>query len=167
MAKKCCIPKVLYCIIFHICKVYSSDLKWVPIGKQAEAVASAPIKPVYDDILIAKMRPGQTITAELYCEKGVGKTHAKWSPVSTATYRLLPEITFLQPVKGEEAKQLKKKCPMNVFDIEDVADEMVANVARPRNCTMCRECIREEGWEKKIKLERVKDHFICTYLCLY
>jgi DNA-directed RNA polymerase I and III subunit RPAC1 len=27
---------------------------------------------------------------------------------------------------------------------------------------MCRECIREDGWDKRIKLLRVKDHFICT-----
>jgi hypothetical protein len=28
---------------------------------------------------------------------------------------------------------------------------------------MCRECIREDGWDKRIKLLRVKDHFICTF----
>jgi DNA-directed RNA polymerase I and III subunit RPAC1 len=35
-----------------------------------------------------------------------------------------------------------------------------ATVARPRSCTLCRECIREEGWEEKVALRRVKDHFI-------
>ena len=29
---------------------------------------------------------------DLTCEKGIGKTHAKWSPVATAYYRLVPEI---------------------------------------------------------------------------
>ena len=29
---------------------------------------------------------------EITCEKGIGKTHAKWSPVSTAYYRLVPDI---------------------------------------------------------------------------
>lgn len=35
-----------------------------------------------------------------------------------------------------------------------------AQVARPRDCTMCRECIREPGWSDKISLHRKADHFI-------
>jgi DNA-directed RNA polymerase I and III subunit RPAC1 len=27
------------------------------------------------------MRPGQQLNLLLYCVKGIGKTHAKWSPV--------------------------------------------------------------------------------------
>jgi DNA-directed RNA polymerase I and III subunit RPAC1 len=43
----------------------------------------------------------------MICEKGIGKTHAKWSPVCTAFYRLLPDIKFEQPDKpitGKEAQ---------------------------------------------------------------
>lgn len=40
----------------------------------------------------------QSIVLEMHAIKGVGKEHAKWSPVSTAFYRLMPEITFKQPV---------------------------------------------------------------------
>lgn len=57
---------------------------------------------------------------ELICEKGIGKTHAKWSPVSTAYYRLVPDISFKQDIKGEDAEELKKLCPTGVFDIEDI-----------------------------------------------
>ncbi|KAA0065741.1 DNA-directed RNA polymerases I and III subunit RPAC1 [Cucumis melo var. makuwa] len=35
-----------------------------------------------------------------------------------------------------------------------------ATVARPRACTLCRECIRGDAWEKRVALRRVKDHFI-------
>lgn len=35
-----------------------------------------------------------------------------------------------------------------------------AVVARARNCTVCRECIREPGWEEKIELNRIRDHFM-------
>jgi DNA-directed RNA polymerases I and III subunit RPAC1 len=70
--------------------------------------------------LIAKLRPGQEIEMDLICEKGVGKTHAKWQPVCTAYYRLLPDIQ-LEKINGQDAKDLKKLCPMGVFDIEDLA----------------------------------------------
>ena len=57
---------------------------------------------------------------DLICEKGIGKTHSKWSPVCTAYYRLLPDIKFKETIKGDDAKELKKLCPMGVFDIEDI-----------------------------------------------
>lgn len=33
-------------------------------------------------------------------------------------------------------------------------------VSRQRDCTMCRECIREPGWSEKVSLSRIADHFI-------
>jgi predicted metal-binding protein len=36
-----------------------------------------------------------------------------------------------------------------------------AVVARPRDCTLCRECVMGEGWDKRVQLRRVKEHFIC------
>jgi DNA-directed RNA polymerase I and III subunit RPAC1 len=137
-------------------KVYSGSLEWVPIGNQKEHFKNAPIKPVFDDILLAKLNPGENISVECYCVKGTGKMHAKWSPVATATYRMLPEITFKEEITGAAARQLVKACPMNVYDIEDDT----AVVARPRDCTMCRECLRVDDFETKIRLSRLKQHFI-------
>jgi DNA-directed RNA polymerase I and III subunit RPAC1 len=60
---------------------------------------------------------------------------------------------------------------MKVFDIEDLGrgkktsgggGEKRAVVSRPRDCTMCRECIRKEGWADRVKLRRKNDHFIFT-----
>lgn len=52
---------------------------------------------------------------------------------------------------------------MQVFDIEDIMGVSTAVVARPRDCTMCRECIRKEGWEEgRVELRRKADHFIFT-----
>lgn len=34
-----------------------------------------------EDILIAKLRPGQAIDLRMHCVKGVGQDHAKFSPV--------------------------------------------------------------------------------------
>lgn len=51
---------------------------------------------------------------------------------------------------------------MQVFDIEDIGHVSTAVVARPRDCTMCRECIRKEGWSERVHLKRVANHFIFT-----
>ena len=61
---------------------------------------------VHDDIIVAKLRENQEITVEVICQKGIGKTHAKWSPVCTAFYRLMPEINILKPIQGKKAQLL-------------------------------------------------------------
>ncbi|KAK6149425.1 hypothetical protein DH2020_016950 [Rehmannia glutinosa] len=120
---------------------------------------------------------GMEIELEAHAVKGVGKTHAKWSPVATAWYRMLPEVVLLQDIEDGMAEELFKKCPVGVFDIEDIGkgslivfDQFIdrqlgrkrATVARPRSCTLCRECIRGDDWDKLLSLRRVKDHFIFT-----
>lgn len=137
--------------------VYARDIKWEPMSpSQKEAFAANPPRAVHPDILITKLRPGQEIELKAYLEKGVGKTHAKWSPVCTAVYRLEPEIAFKEPIRGEEARDLCSLCPMGVFDIEDTTGEAYAR--HPRNCTTCRACI--ERFPKEIEIRKIKDHFI-------
>lgn len=48
-----------------------------------------------------------------------GKDHAKFSPVATASYRLLPEITLLQLVEGEKAEKLKRCFSPGVIELEN------------------------------------------------
>lgn len=50
----------------------------------------------------------------------LGKDHAKFSPVATASYRLLPEITLLEVVEGEKAERLKQCFSRGVIDLEDI-----------------------------------------------
>ncbi|QCD78199.1 DNA-directed RNA polymerases I and III subunit RPAC1-like [Vigna unguiculata] len=114
------------------------------------------------DIILAKLGPGQEIELEAHAVKGIGRTHAKWSPVATAWYRMLPEVVLLEDFVNEQAEELVNKCQPNVFDIEDIGKgKRRATVARPRNCTLCRECIRGgKEWEDRISIRRVKHHFI-------
>ncbi|KAF6147237.1 hypothetical protein GIB67_039367 [Kingdonia uniflora] len=123
--------------------------------------ANNPITPKYEDIIISKLSPGQGIELEAHAMKGLGKSHAKWSPVCTTWYRMLPKVVLLQEVKDEKVEELVKKCTLIVFDIEYICKgRKRATVARPRLCTLCRECIRGDDWEKHVALRRVKDHFI-------
>jgi len=158
---------------FNNANVYSGDLEWMPTGDQAERFAEEGIpdpKPLHDDILIAKLRPGQEVEMELICEKGIGKTHAKWSPVCTAFYRNLPDIRILEPIVGEEAEELKRICPMGVFDIEDIggkASKSSKAAKQPQAiiknkgeaCTTCRECIRDDRFAGRIDLGKKKAEF--------
>lgn len=147
-------PEVLY----RNSKVLSGHIEHVPFGgrEQDALLGDTPPQPVHHDILLCKLRPGQEIHVEMNATKNIGREHAKWSPVATAGYRMLPEVRLKEPVVGQDAQHLVELCPASVFDIEDEA----AVVARPRDCTMCRECIRAPEWDRRVELTRKRDHFI-------
>lgn len=62
-------------------EVLSSQLEWVPQGEQATVLAANIPSPTNLNIVLAKLRPGQDIDIEMHAFKGVGKDHAKFSPV--------------------------------------------------------------------------------------
>lgn len=105
-------------------RIMASQLEWTPHGSQDVTFprGAEEVGPVAGDILLAKLAPGQVIHLEAHAVKGTGKTHAKWSPVSTAWYRLLPQITLSaeEPFMNAEADALVASCPVGVFDIEDL-----------------------------------------------
>ncbi|SAM67091.1 probable Rpc40-40 kD subunit of DNA-directed RNA polymerases I and III [Ustilago bromivora] len=140
--------------------VYSEQLVWDPKGDQDEDFADAPPKPVHAKILIAKLRPGQELDLELHCEKGIGRDHAKFSPVATATYRLLPHIQLLKPVEGEQVDKLLKCFPPGVIGAEGEGKNRKAYVKDARKDTISREVLRHAEFEDKVKLGRVRDHFL-------
>ncbi|XP_051937090.1 DNA-directed RNA polymerases I and III subunit RPAC1 [Hippocampus zosterae] len=141
-------------------KVYSRDIKWVPIGNQTDVFADSSIEPVHDDILIALLCPGQELDIVMHCVKGIGKDHAKFSPVATASYRLLPEITLLETVQGEKAERLKRCFSQGVIELEDDNGSKVAKVVNSRLDTCSREVLRHDDLKNVVKLGRVRDHFI-------
>lgn len=49
---------------------------------------------------------------------------------------------------------------MGVFDMEEIGNELTAKVVNSRQCTMCRECIRKEGWSERVELHRKAQHFL-------
>ncbi|KAI8879303.1 RNA polymerase 1-1, isoform CRA_b, partial [Backusella circina FSU 941] len=140
--------------------VYSGDLEWEPKGNQEERFADNPPRPVHDDIVIAKLRPGQEVEMELHCQKGVGREHAKWSPVATASYRLLPEITILEPITGQDAEDFKNCFVDGVVDVVHIDGVKTAKVVNARKDTVSREVLRHDKFNGKVRLTRVRDHFI-------
>jgi DNA-directed RNA polymerase I and III subunit RPAC1 len=148
--------------------VYSSDIQWVPQGEQEERYTAKPPAPVHADILLAKLQPGQRIAVEMHAVKGVGKDHAKFSPVATASYRLLPAVQLLEPVYDDDAEELAARS--KVFDAVPCTDgsghKLQAVASRPRLCNMSREILRDPKFAEKVHISRVNDHFICEYFRL-
>lgn len=82
--------------IYNNSIVTSGDLTWEPQGEQSEVFATKQPRPTNEDIVLAKLRPGQEISMDLHAIKGVGKEHAKWSPVGQRPLHL--SVThYLQP----------------------------------------------------------------------
>lgn len=142
--------------------VYSSDLIWEPLSGQKEIFEDHPVKPLYPNILIAKLRENQEIELQIFCSKNTGRVHAKWSPVSTAYYRLLPSITFKEPIEGEDARELVSICPTGVFGIKKNKKKEEAEIEDIYKCTMCRECIRPDKFNEKIVLGKERKRYIFT-----
>ncbi|KAK7890244.1 DNA-directed RNA polymerase core subunit rpc40 [Exophiala xenobiotica] len=158
--------------------VYSRHITWEKQGLQEQQFADGPIEPVSPDILIAKLRPGQELDMILHAHLGKGADHAKFSPVATATYRLLPTITITKPILGADAIKFQKCFPPGVIGLERVtakeadSDDPTLAVYRGRQGdekavvkdamrdTVSRECLRHDEFKDKVKLGRVQDHFI-------
>ncbi|KAK1829823.1 DNA-directed RNA polymerase [Podospora conica] len=162
--------------LYHHAHVYARDIQYVPIGRQAKYFSGPDaIAPVHPDILIAKLRPGQVIDLTMHMHKGVGSDHAKFSPVATASYRLLPTIDILSPIVGADAEKFARCFPPGVIGLEKVTrkeaaergpayegreGEVKAVVRDAMRDTVSRECLRHDEFKGKVKLGRRRDHFI-------
>lgn len=146
-------PKILY----RNSSVYAKDLKFVPQGRQEQLFKNSPVAPCDPNILLAKLRPGQEISLRVHCILGIGSDHAKFSPVATASYRLMPVIDIKEPIVGELAKRFQKCFPSGVIEIDENG---AAYVADARKDTVSREVLRHEEFEGKVKLGRKRSHFI-------
>ncbi|ODV94310.1 hypothetical protein PACTADRAFT_45101 [Pachysolen tannophilus NRRL Y-2460] len=143
--------------LFRNSSIYARDLKFEPQGRQLEIFKDSPVVPADPDILLAKLRPGQEISLRAHCILGVGADHAKFSPVSTASYRLLPVIDILKPITGEDGAKFQKCFPSGVIDINSRGEAYVKDA---RKDTVSREVLRHKEFEGKVSLGRRRDYFI-------
>ncbi|KAK2547672.1 DNA-directed RNA polymerases I and III subunit RPAC1 [Acropora cervicornis] len=133
-------------------EVTTELMKWVPIGNQARKYDLQDIRPVECNILIAKLRPGQEIDLKMDAVKGIGKDHAKFSPV---------EITIIKPCEDKLADKLVECFSDGVIKVtEDENGVRKAVVANPRRDTCSREVFRHEDLKDRVKMSRIRDHFI-------
>ena len=142
-------------------QIFSRDLNLEFLGDQKNKFYDNKTKKytiglVNDDIYLNKLAPGMEIDLVCYCVKGIGRTHAKWSPVCTAYYKLLNKINIIKEISGNDAEELKQLCPKGVFIVNKKGNAEVGNI---RECTSCRECIRQDKFKDFIGLGKIADHY--------
>ena len=184
----------------HNDKVYTSALEWLPNGSELGGLTGeakeytnfkqnqrdflksrgwseerdGPLRPVQTDILLCKLRPKQRIELEAHCVIGVGKDHAKFSPVATAWYRLYPSLHISErdPVEGEDAKvlvdEVNRACGADCgyVTIDRGAARVVGDV---RDDFKAHELFRQLGsegsgsrFERKLSVKKDKELIIFT-----
>ncbi|KAL0266100.1 UNVERIFIED_CONTAM: hypothetical protein PYX00_011816 [Menopon gallinae] len=135
-----------------IMNVYSHDIQCVQPSR----------RPWFKkNVLITRLAPKQEIEVEMFCSKGTGKEHAKWSPVCPATYRLMPDIQ-IEDVYDDDAVKLQSLFKDGVVGIQAVNGRKKAYVKNPRLDFMSREVLRHKEFDGRVYIGRVPNHFIFT-----
>jgi len=142
--------------------VLSSAMRWSPVGDQVSRpnFKRSPPTVVSDGVILAKMRPGMEIEARCHCVKGVGRDHAKFSPVATAWYRLMPVINLKREISGEAAIRLKDSFSPGVIEIDEKSG--VAYVENARADSSSRNVYRHADLRDAVEMSKLREHFIFT-----
>ncbi|KAI0285482.1 DNA-directed RNA polymerase [Russula aff. rugulosa BPL654] len=149
-------------ILYNNSEVLARDLQWDPQGEQVEIFAKRPPAPTIPETVLVKMRPGQGVEMEMHAVKGLGKDHAKFSPVATASYRLLPHIVLdeANPVPPHLATRFQNCFAPGVINVDARTKKVTVDDYGVRGEPMSREVLRHPDLAKFVKLARVRDHFI-------
>ena len=102
-----------------------------------EVVSENPeVVPVSDKVPIIKLAKSQKLKLEAYARLGIGKTHAKWQPVSMCAYKYYPKITTPKE-KCPDCQKCVEICPKKVFSFKDGKVDVKDLLA----CTLCMDCV--------------------------
>ncbi|PSN87887.1 DNA-directed RNA polymerase subunit D [Candidatus Marsarchaeota G2 archaeon OSP_D] len=92
-------------------------------------------RPVYDNIQLFKLGQNQVVELQATARYGLGKQHAKFSPVSPVVYIYKPVLIF-DKTKDEPCDQHVSVCPTNCLEYKH--GELV--FTNPWDCILCRAC---------------------------
>eukprot|EP01083_Nonionella_stella_P092252 258189_1 len=116
-------------------------------------------------VLLVKLGKRQELDFDIVARKGFAKEHAKWSPVSVATYQCDPEINLdslqMDQLSDEQKQKFVASCPTKVYSYDDHSKQV--SVEQPRNCMYCDECINQAGdfgCPSMVSVKEKKDVFI-------
>ncbi|KAF7237391.1 hypothetical protein EG68_09371 [Paragonimus skrjabini miyazakii] len=133
--------------------VYSSELQWVPLpGQENLKECDAPTV-VSQTILVNKLAVGDELEARCVAVKGIGRDHAKFSPVSAAYYKFMPIIKLLRPIEGDEARLLQSSFAPGVIGVNHTLGLALRFcILHSTHATFCGYCV-PHPLEDKIHLD--------------
>eukprot|EP00727_Mastigamoeba_balamuthi_P008803 m51a1_g4545 putative rna polymerase ii core subunit (322) ;mRNA; r:60905-62468 len=151
-----------------IIEVTSADLHIVPGTMREDIDEVLPVhKDLQDAIRIVKLGKRQELKLRAIAKKGIGKEHAKWSPVCCSVFApeavisLNPQrIAELSP-EGREA--FAHSCPTLVFKYDEQTEHVL--IDNPSACMFCEECtsFAEEAQKPDlVKISQRQDKFTFT-----
>ena len=96
-----------------------------------------------EPILIAKLGIGQTLSFVATAVKGIGRVHAKWSPVCCCAYHQPPEKFIINHARLSECsdsllKRVVSVCPKKIFK-RDPGESSISTV-HEEDCIYCQQC---------------------------
>ncbi|KAJ7494523.1 DNA-directed RNA polymerase [Mycena galericulata] len=146
--------------LYNNYELLSGHLVWTPAGEQEDVFKSKPPGPTNPNIVLAKLRPGQQVQMTLHAIKGVGKDHAKFSPVATASYRLLPNMVIKKPIPPHLAEKFQNCFAPGVIRVDPRTKAVSVDEEQKRKDTVSREVLRHPEFEGFVELSRVRDFFL-------
>lgn len=104
-----------------------------------------------------KLGRNQSLDIECIAKKGIGRIHAKWSPVCVVSLKREPVIT-LDEAKSTQLNEEQKEaiiqcCPKGVFA---EGNSKRLSIVKPLECVYCQECEKKQkefGLEDMLKVE--------------
>jgi len=118
-------------------------------------------------ILLCKLRKGQALHVQCTARKGIGKDHAKFSPVATAVFRYQPEIQLNEHVIRRMTPQHKadwcSSDPNNILCYDEASGSItlgdIEAYAYDNECIIRAE---ELGYPGAIDIRQKQDCFVFT-----
>jgi DNA-directed RNA polymerase II subunit RPB3 len=115
-----------------------------------------------------KLGKNQRMAMRFAVRKGIGKNHAKWSPVATCIMHKEPIVELDQgKVNGTmsipQRKGFVAACPRKVYTFNELNQEV--EVEKAGECTLCIECQRfaeAQGLDNAVKIAENNHKFIFT-----
>jgi DNA-directed RNA polymerase subunit D len=112
------------------------------------------VVPVYNNIPIVILAPGQRIALEMKARVGRGLEHAKWSPATVAVTRYVADIRIDRKLCNLCGKCVEV-CPRGTLKIENTE----LKVLDIYSCILCKQCVKACP-NNAIDVSEVKDHYI-------
>lgn len=141
--------------------VYSSSLIWEPIGEKQKKLSK--IEPLFTSIPLLCLKPSEEVACKVYCIKGIGRNHMKFSP-GFASYRFLSKIDIsTEKITSQLAHTLQESFPPGVIGLKlkpNSNNELVPFVSNARLDRHSRSFKNNEDIEKNVRVQYYRDYII-------